>query len=203
MKKLISLKKVVLFAALTLLCPNRLSAQGWMAIAHNSQDIWDIPFQKVRVRPAEVGSFVLPKDFTVTFSEKPNKAKAFKDLEQTCSFNYQYYEGYKGWLHLLGYNNETYALQAACKATRYLANCYEKGIGCVGDLDKALGLWVRNTSDAESMYKMGYYTMKCRWKPIISFGRKYPNTDVARYFYRSAAEMGHKQAKVELQKLGN
>lgn len=547
MKKLISLKKVVLFAALTLLCPNRLSAQGWMAIAHNSQDVWDIPFQKVRVRPAEVGSFVLPKDFTVTFSEKPNKAKpvgiynahcangyvrngskekirieamthvgdgwyeydfgqtlyvqkigtlvgyndrdpiliqptgdyalpesatpslprgthsansyaqnsqssgtngnlgeqvsmpdeskyqfalelwpvkkvtkianagkviveyengdrieitnggmfgndpvfignihlkdgnileavdhdvmklhysdgrvftgafsetmflsgpanelsklqkyptltpsqgfytladgtkeevqggktakereadrlkngpfnptvpgematlkkqasegngfanaslalcyytgwgtqkssatalkycekaltcdkdnsvifsndkftsayqgarmlrgvilfeggqgvaknqakAFKDLEQTCSFNYQYYEGYKGWLHLLGYNNETYALQAACKATRYLANCYEKGIGCVGDLDKALGLWVRNTSDAESMYKMGYYTMKCRWKPIISFGRKYPNTDVARYFYRSAAEMGHKQAKVELQKLGN
>ena len=67
------MKKTMIAAVLTMLFVGNVSAQGWMAISYASQDVWNIPFQKVRVRKAEIKDILFPKDFTVTFSEKPNK----------------------------------------------------------------------------------------------------------------------------------
>ena len=58
---------------LALLFVGNASAQGLMAITSDSKNVWDIPFQKVRIHPAEIGSFLVPKAFNVTLSEKPNK----------------------------------------------------------------------------------------------------------------------------------
>lgn len=67
------MKRLLSFAVLALIAASKLSAQGWMAITSESKNVWDIPFQKVRIRPAEIGSFLVPKAFLVTLSEKPNK----------------------------------------------------------------------------------------------------------------------------------
>ena len=67
------MKKILVIAVLVLLCVGNASAQGWMAITSESKNVWDIPFQKVRIRPAEISSFLVPKAFNVTLSEKPNK----------------------------------------------------------------------------------------------------------------------------------
>lgn len=67
------MKKILVIAVLVLLCVGKASAQGWMAITSDSKNVWDIPFQKVRIRPAEISSFLVPKAFLVTLSEKPNK----------------------------------------------------------------------------------------------------------------------------------
>lgn len=68
------MKKILVIAVLVLLCVGKASAQGWMAITSESKNVWDIPFQKVRIRPAEISSLLVPKAFNVTLSEKPNKA---------------------------------------------------------------------------------------------------------------------------------
>ena len=67
------MKKILITAVLALLFAGKTSAQGWMAITSESKNVWDIPFQKVRIRPAEISSLLVPKAFNVTLSEKPNK----------------------------------------------------------------------------------------------------------------------------------
>jgi len=65
--------KTLIVAALALLFAGKASAQEWMVITSDSKNVWDIPFQKVRIRAAETSS-IIPKSFNVTLSEKPNRA---------------------------------------------------------------------------------------------------------------------------------
>lgn len=70
--------KKSIIVAMAMLFAGEASAQGWMDITCNSKDVWDIPFQKVRVHPTDVVISLVPKSLTVTFSEKPNKAAPSK-----------------------------------------------------------------------------------------------------------------------------
>ena len=132
-----------------------------------------------------------------------NQAAAFKELEQSASWLYYLGDSKQSLRALLEKSGDKYTETITNKACRYLGICYEKGIGVTGNLDYALSNWIKNSTDAESMYKMGYYTEQMRYKPLFVRGVKKPNYNVAREFYRIATDLGHAQAKAALQRLGN
>ena len=52
-------------------------------------------------------------------------------------------------------------------------------------------------------YKLGQYTEKGRYRPVVVFGVKRPNLDLARELYRNAADLGYAPARAALKRLGN
>ena len=79
--------------------------------------------------------------------------------------------------------------------------CWEMGYGVTPDIHNACVLW-NKTLKGEALYKLGQYTEKGRWRPKTYFGRKYPDIDLAREYYREAINRGYQPAKAALKRLG-
>ena len=132
-----------------------------------------------------------------------NQAKAFKELEQSAHFLYFLDRSKAGLRALFDRNKDKYTQTISNKACRYLGICYEKGIGVTGNLNSAIAIWLKNSTDAESLYKLGYYTEQGRYRTVLVRGMQKPNYNLAREYYRMATDLGHTQAKAALRRLGN
>ena len=132
-----------------------------------------------------------------------NQVNAYKELEQSAYFLYFLDNSKRSLKALFDRSKDKYTEVITNKACRYLGICYEKGIGVTGNLNTAIAIWLKNSTDAESIYKLGYYTEHGRYRTVFVRGVQKPNYNLAREFYRMATDLGHAQAKAALQRLGN
>ena len=76
-------------------------------------------------------------------------------------------------------------------------------ITCQEKVQRRMRLWALARQSAEAQYKLGQYTEKGRYRPVVVFGVKRPNLDLARELYRNAADLGYAPARAALKRLGN
>ena len=132
-----------------------------------------------------------------------NKAGAYSPLWKAFSADFSFQNSVFGEEVLEPLFNNKDMVPDRGEARLALGTCFEKGLGVTPNVDYACTLWALARQSAEAQYKLGQYTEKGRYRPVVVFGVKRPNLDLARELYRNAADLGYAPARAALKRLGN
>ena len=132
-----------------------------------------------------------------------NKAGAYSPLWKAFSADFSFQNSVFGEEVLEPLFNNKDMVPDRGEARLALGTCFEKGLGVTPNVDYACTLWALARQSAEAQYKLGQYTEKGRYRPVVVFGVKRPNLDLARELYRNATDLGYAPARAALKRLGN